>query len=1047
MISGDTIKIQYQNQASGKLEPLQVILDMIKTPKTALRKSGDEDAFGWEAKELMRSKVVTTPTTYLAFRRGKLLPTSTKLDPKLPKLPDRYFANVVILDAQGNSANNIDLAEMMVAEGLAEVKELRRDRFKTFENGKPMTMPGAPADADMLSEADVMKVDPSSLHPIDLRWRKLKELEIQAENQKKGKFRVAETLEESMKHMRAVEWISPRREDTQKAIEFYKMAQGRPLDAIVTMVREGTVIQLEVLPDDKFTDNAHRMVFANILGIKSPSIPIKYELALRNWDNNPGNRPKPTEQSQAPEKFAVAAMEHTRGRLLCQRVKVNFKLCDDRGNLYAEVILFINGQARNIAPSLVSRGYSVVVPWHASKAECKGMELQKYQMDAIKKKAGVWSVNPADRATTFKSLKGLLATTAPVGVRGKVIAIRNGDAVALKIDGKERVYYLASIRSFREGFGPGDANPKMPSRNASRSLYKTINMSKDFLRKLTIGQMVEVETEYTRELAPRPGSNKTTTEVRTYASIFTLNKLGHKEKNLARELVAEGLAETLGYDPKNQQRSKYYDQLLEAAVSAKEMKKGKHNPGFKEDKFMDLSLRGPELGKQCQNLLRAMWSQYGKEGNKALVKSYVNATVEYVFGGHKVKVIIDMSQLGPVDRRMTPKRAVALFLEGIECTRGKMGDKSKWNDLDMLNETTGNKAKAYVEELINQREVRVKITGCDSKFNLLGSIIVKEGRKNVDIRKQLIEMGLAKCRQFNVSPELVELQKAAQEAKKGYWEFTEVEKKEVKKAEEVEAAPVQVLKEDESIYVTHIQDGATFYVRKHPCPRNANIEKALSGYPAAASRKRPPFAKDAEKPTFKRKDCLAGKYGNDYFRCRVEKAIRQETGAPKYHVKFLDYGNEVMLNYTDLEFLPESIHPTKISPLCQKLTLAFLSPPPRESQGDVYYNAGSHLNHLVLEKTFKIKRIEYSGRDYDNNGVDLLDGDDSINQKMASYGLCRLSNQVKKVYMQDINKKRGRLTSATKAYVKSLIDQENEARKMRRGMYRHGDVDGDSDQD
>merc|ERR1712187_528587 len=108
-------------------------------------------------------------------------------------------------------------------------------------------------------------------------------------------------------------------------------------------------------------------------------------------------------------------------------------------------------------------------------------------------------------------------------------------------------------------------------------------------------------------------------------------------------------------------------------------------------------------------------------------------------------------------------------------------------------------------------------------------------------------MGLAKCRMF-AKDSLKDLQEKAQEAKLGYWGFTDVPKPEAKKTEQVEVAPAPVLKEEETVYVTHIQDGSTFYVRSHPCPRNADIEKALKGYPGAAPRMRPPYTPDMKTP-------------------------------------------------------------------------------------------------------------------------------------------------------------------------------------------------------
>merc|ERR1719189_2559787 len=115
---------------------------MILAPKTAKRETGDEDAFGWQAKEFLRSKLITTPPRYVAFDNElNELPNANKLPAGMEGLPPRYFGNVVILDPMGNPANNIDLAILMVGEGYADLKELRRDRLGRNEQSRIIEAP------------------------------------------------------------------------------------------------------------------------------------------------------------------------------------------------------------------------------------------------------------------------------------------------------------------------------------------------------------------------------------------------------------------------------------------------------------------------------------------------------------------------------------------------------------------------------------------------------------------------------------------------------------------------------------------------------------------------------------------------------------------------------------------------------------------------------------------------------------------------------------------------------------------------------------------
>jgi len=1036
VISGDTIEVVHPDrEQQGQFVNKQLIIDMILAPKTARTQLNDEDAFGWQAREFLRKTVVSTPPRYVAFHDPKPLTTASNKPENLKGLPARYFANVILLDPSGNPALNVDLAQLMVSEGFASLKELRRDRF------------GKEQQNETLTEENIMQAETATLHPLDQKFKRLRECEMKAIQEKKGKHSVDPADFEGMcAATRDVEWIQNRREHAQRAKDFYEIAKGRPLDAIVNFVREGTVIQLEVLPDDKFPDRKHRVLFVNILGIKSPAIPLPYKRAIANWKGRSAgdSRMMPTEASQAPEKFSDLAKKHTEDRLLHQRVNANFKFCDDRGNLYAEITLNVNGVARNIAPSLLKKGYAVVIGWQATRAECKGKVLFPHQNHAIKMKTGIWEVPPAQRPLVFKSLKGVFKTTKP-GIRGTVIAVRNADAIEIKMaDGKIRIYYLASIRSFHEGYGPNDQTQRQSKGRDFDTLYKTINQSKEYLRVNAIGKVVEVEEEYSRDLPARTPAE--TGNTRHYATIFTLNRQGQKDRNLAKELVTQGFAEALSYDPSNLQRSNYWHEFIEENKKAVEQQKGYYDPKFKEDQFLDLSVTRGQNMQVCKNQLRAMWDLYGPDSQgKRLTKGLLPATVEFVFGGHKIKVIIDMQNLGESNPRGgCRKRAIALFLEGIECTRARMGvPDDKRSDLDELNEAVSDKAKRFVEEKINQQKVHIKITAKDTKYNYLGSVFV--GGKKENVAHMLVSKGLAKCRsnqRRNANSEkLQELEKIAREAKLGYWEFTE-KKVDRQAREEMEAKAeeaVSKIREEQEYFITHIHDGATFFARPVPSPGHDRIEKALAGYPAAAPKKRAPF--NAENREFKRKDVVAGKYMGGYYRCRIERVVKQATGTPAFEVNFIDYGNVAKIKYTDMEHLPDELKANKVYPLCNRLRLALLMTPPREVMGDTYMEAGQLLNDLILEKKFKIKAVRTNMREDDGKGVDLLDGDESINCRMVREGLLRLNDKVKALA------RKKRLEKGPTAYVQQIEKREIEARQRHRGMFRHGDVDGESDSD
>merc|ERR1719461_114617 len=212
-------------------------------------------------------------------------------------------------------------------------------------------------------------------------------------------------------------------------------------------------------------------------------------------------------------------------------------------------------------------------------------------------------------------------------------------------------------------------------------MYKAINDAKEWLRRKAIGERVVLEWEYDRELQARPmGNGKSLPpETRKYYSVILLNKNGQKMPggNLAKDLVEAGLAKTMDYDRNKTERSKYYEELTEASQKAKDAKVGYFHPGHREKQIMDLSISfGPELEK-CKMQRMSLWTALGQN------KSGIDADVEFVFGGHKIKVVIDVQKLPKYalnkprivqeSIKKYPRRAVALFLEGIECTRAARG--------------------------------------------------------------------------------------------------------------------------------------------------------------------------------------------------------------------------------------------------------------------------------------------------------------------------------------------------------------------------------------
>lgn len=1112
--SGDAVRIRYFQKKkdangvdqyevamkeNGKPDEKALIIDQIQAPKTARRYSQDEDAFGWEAKEFLRSKLISTPRIYIGFLEGPKVgggPSEAERAQTAAgraPLPPRFFSQIVLLDKTGDSSKNVDLAELMAKQGYAMVKELRRDRFMD-RNKEPKPDAGGQANR-ALTETEVMNKTEEEIRghyslashaQKDLRYKRLKACEDDAEANKRGKFSKAFDPDS----IREVEWIQNRRDDREKAQKFYEKTRGRSVEAIVAEVREGTLVHLEIIPDAKSEDKKHRMVFVNIYGIKSPSIPIPYHVAEKNWSKDSG-RPKPRPEDHRPERFALEAKQHTEERLLCQRVWVDLKNCDDRGNMYGDIVLMVNGQSRNIAPSLVKKGFAVVVNW-----QMPSKDLERAQVDARKTKAGVWSLSEADRL----AIKSLPTPRVEGGEeRGRVLAIMNGDCLRVEMEKDNRVrnVYLASIRSFHRNFGPTDTGPVMPIRMRDRdSVTKHVSASKEWLRKKAVGQQVVIEHEYDRTLEANPKNNMPK-QIRQYFSVFLINKSGQKLTNLSRDLVAEGLAQAMSYDRSNNNRSKYYQHLEQAYQQAKDNTTGFHNPDFKESQILDLSITVGPNADNCKQQRNTLWRTMHLDK-----KGPIPADVEFVFGGHKIKVIVDVSKIR-ADKTTSsfrknieqyPRRAVPLFLEGIECTRATKNRKqTSWTEADRLNEEVATWAKEFVEGMISQREVKVKFTKMDKNGNYLGSIHVpqrtmdrsvvwkeigQDGKpqrqsylmegedkgKDISLGEMLLRRGLAKCRQnfgrgaeSKTLQDLREAEEVAKNKRVGYWRFTETKSKEAEATNGQKEQAVEIIPESGKVKVTHVTNGAELYAVRVDARNDAwnqEITESLKSYPPKDSKK--PAAFDPEQKIFSKNMVVAGCFMGGYYRCKIAQTVSTLGKPDKYKVHFLDYGNDADLDYADIEYLPENVKPTRIPPLARTYRLAFLKAPNQDQQTEIYLQAGVMLSDKTLEQDFTVTMLDSPIPNDQTQNIILGDGKDSvsINELMVTQGLCRVERGVIQRYRPGGrgaggSRRRGGGWPGPKEaeYLDKVLEKLRRAKQKRAGIYHYGDVDSDNDDD
>jgi endonuclease YncB( thermonuclease family) len=100
-----------------------------------------------------------------------------------------------------------------------------------------------------------------------------------------------------------------------------------------------------------------------------------------------------------------------------------------------------------------------------------------------------------------------------------------------------------------------------------------------------------------------------------------------------------------------------------------------------------------------------------------------------------------------------------------------MGDNEKYPivlagiDCPELTQKYGDKAKAFLEKMIGQKEVAVHFQGKDRKGNYLAIVLLKE----IDPRIELLKEGLAWTAEMNPLPELEIHCSFAREKGKGLW--------------------------------------------------------------------------------------------------------------------------------------------------------------------------------------------------------------------------------------------------------------------------------------
>jgi len=307
---------------------------------------------------------------------------------------------------------------------------------------------------------------------------------------------------------------------------------GKPVNAVVEHVRDGTTLRVFLLPD-------FYHITLMMSGVRSPATRL-----------GPEGRPDPAQC----EEFAVEAHYFTESRLLQRDVEVILE-SHNNNNFIGSVV----HPAGNIAEALLKEGMAKCVDWSISKVTGGPEKYRAAEKLAKEKKLRIWknyapsesTISPKDREMT-----------------GKVVEVVNGDALMVKAGKVVKKVHLASIRPPRQEQDDGNRLRQ----KGFRPLYDIPFMfeAREFLRKKLIGHTVSVHVDYIQ-----PARDATAGEPPFPEKTCCTVQVGGI--NVAEALVSKGLATVVRYAADNDQRSAHYDDLLQAEEKAKKSSTGLHD--------------------------------------------------------------------------------------------------------------------------------------------------------------------------------------------------------------------------------------------------------------------------------------------------------------------------------------------------------------------------------------------------------------------------------------------------------------------------------------
>uniref|UniRef100_A0A5S6QCB8 Staphylococcal nuclease domain-containing protein n=1 Tax=Trichuris muris TaxID=70415 RepID=A0A5S6QCB8_TRIMR len=706
--------------------------------------------------------------------------------------------------------------------------------------------------ADKLISEGLAELRPAKVK--DERYKYLSELAAAAVSARKGKW----SNDDPANHIRKIIW------NVDNPREFANAHKGKPLNAIVEYVRDGSTVRAVVLP-------TYTPITVMMSGIRSPTFKLGEGGSVGT-----------------AEPYAEEAKYFTECRLLQQDVEILIESVSNQS--FLGTILHPNG---DIAEALLREGFARCVDWSIGLVTGGSERLRAAERKAKERRLRLWKSYEAPAA----SADGCKVC------QGKVTEIVLGDAMIVKKpDGSSQKIWLSSVRSPRLE----DLNLTRTSQNGNRQarlrpLYDIpfLFQAREFLRHKLVGKSVQYTVDYVQAAAGQLPQ-------RVCCTVMI------NGQNVGEMLVAKGLATVVRHRQGDENRSSHYDQLLVAEQQAEKNRLGIHGAKSNGDLQDSTGSKADKLIMRVQEL----------QGNASKSKQFLPflqragrsvGIVEFIAAGSRLRIYV-------------PKESclLTLLLGGINCPRPARPGVS--GGLEVPGEPLSAEALQFTKDKCFQKEVEFEVDSVDKAGNFIGSCFI--GGKNLAemlLEEGLGSVHFAADRSKHGNA-LRAAEKTAKEDGRGVWSLPDYQQLDADEKddedEQKEATNFGILPERVPDYrpvlVTDIQLNLQFFVQYFD--QGEVLEKMMKDLRADMA-----VAVSSSNSYEPRKGQLcAALFSCDkqWYRARVEN-IRE---ADQFDVIYIDFGNRETRNASQLAALPPAYanHP----PGAKECALALVKLPP-----------------------------------------------------------------------------------------------------------------------